>query len=58
MTVLGKVIKILGMVVSFILLVGDHHGDGVRRATLPLGQWVTIAMMMGSFPRDQILDGG
>ena len=27
---LGKVIIILLMVVSFILLVGDHHGDGVQ----------------------------
>ena len=59
MTVLGKVITIPWMVVSFILLEGDHHGDGVQPypddgGQPSLGWWVTKLWMLGDPP----LDGG
>ena len=47
MTVLGKVIIILQMVVSFILLVGDHHGMVCDHIIGTL----TLRMMVGSPPR-------
>ena len=63
MTVLGKVIIILQMVVSFKLLVGDHHWDGVQPypwdRDLPAGGgqpsscwWVTKNVMVGDPHRD------
>ena len=64
MTVLGKVITILWMVVSFILLVGDHHGDSVRPYPRTVGDppddggqpssdcWVTKFWMVCDPPRD------
>ena len=58
-TVLGKVITILWMVVSFTLLVGDHHGDGVRPYPWHSGWpfrwwWAAFLMLVG----DRLLDGG
>ena len=66
MTVLGKLITIPWMVLSFILLEGDHHGDGVQPYPWDsgdppddgwqpsLGWWVTKFWILGEPP----LDGG
>ena len=55
-TVLGKVIMIPWMVVSFILLEGDHHGDGVR--PYPWDSWWPFWTYFLGLLSDQILDGG
>ena len=56
MTVLGKVITIPLMVVSFILLEGDHYGDGVR--LYPWDSELPFRTFFLGLVGDQILDGG
>ena len=62
---LGKLIIILWIVVSFILLVGDHHMDGVRPynwdsdppddgVQLPSCWWVTKFWMVDDPPGDGV----